>query len=161
MRRKDRELTDMDEIMKIVRRENICCVAFHDEPCPYVVPMNYGAQLEGGRLVLYFHGAAEGTKLELLMKNPHASFTIVSGAKTKLTAEPACKSSEQFESVCGSGRAEIVSPEEKRQGLLVLMNHMGREAGISYDRDAFTENAVDAVAVWKLTAEQVVGKRHE
>ncbi|MCI8453542.1 MAG: pyridoxamine 5'-phosphate oxidase family protein [Lachnospiraceae bacterium] len=161
MRRKDRELASMDEIMNIVYRENVCCVAFHDEPCPYVVPMNYGAKLEMGRLVLYFHGASEGTKLDLLRKNPYASFTIVSGAKTKLAAKPACKSSEQFESVCGSGRAEIVSSEEKRQGLLALMNHMGREAGIVYGTDAFSESAVEAVTVWKLTAEQVVGKRHE
>ena len=28
MRRSDREITDMDRIMEIVRRQSVCCVAF-------------------------------------------------------------------------------------------------------------------------------------
>ena len=55
MRRSDREITDMDRIMEIVRRQGVCCVAFQNTPCPYLIPMNYGAALENGRLTLYFH----------------------------------------------------------------------------------------------------------
>ena len=61
MRRSDREITDMDRIMEIVRRQSVCCVAFQDTPCPYLIPMNYGEALENGRLTLYFHGAAVWT----------------------------------------------------------------------------------------------------
>ena len=46
MRRSDREITDMDRIMEIVRRQSVCCVAFQDTPCPYLIPMNYGAALD-------------------------------------------------------------------------------------------------------------------
>ena len=66
MRRSDREITDMDRIMEIVRRQGVCCVAFQNTPCPYLIPMNYGAALENGWLTLYFHGAAVGTKLDRL-----------------------------------------------------------------------------------------------
>ena len=37
MRRSDREITDMDRIMEIVRKQNVCCVAFQDTPCPYLI----------------------------------------------------------------------------------------------------------------------------
>ena len=64
MRRKDRELKDMADIVSIAKRETVCTVAFHDEPCPYLIPLNYGAEVEDGKLILYFHGAKEGTKLD-------------------------------------------------------------------------------------------------
>lgn len=161
MRRKDRELTDMAEIFEIVKRENVCTVAFCDEPFPYLIPLNYGARMEEGKLMLYFHGAAQGTKLELLKKNPRVSFSIFGGNEIKLVKEHACKSSTSFESVCGSGKAEIVEePEEKRRGLVVIMNHIGASEVISYDEACFLEQSVKAAAVWKITAETVTGKRH-
>ena len=45
MRRKDRELKDMADIVSIAKRENVCTVAFHDESCPYLIPLNYGAEV--------------------------------------------------------------------------------------------------------------------
>ena len=106
MRRSDREITDMDRIMEIVRRQSVCCVAFQDTPCPYLIPMNYGAALENGRLTLYFHGAAVGTKLDRLNADPHVSFTIVGGSQVSLNFEEACRSTAGFDSVCGTGTAE-------------------------------------------------------
>ena len=116
MRRSDREITDMDRIMEIVRRQGVCCVAFQDTPCPYLIPMNYGAALENGRLTLYFHGAAVGTKLDRLNADPHVSFTIVGGSQVSLNFEEACRSTAGFDSVCGTGTAELVPAEEKRPG---------------------------------------------
>ena len=48
MRRSDREITDMDRIMEIVRRQGVCCVAFQNTPCPYLIPMNYGRPWKTG-----------------------------------------------------------------------------------------------------------------
>ena len=161
MRRKDRELTDMAEIFEIVKRETVCTVAFCEEPFPYLIPLNYGARMEEGKLALYFHGAAQGTKLELLKKNPRVSFSIFGENKIKLVREHACKSSTSFESVCGSGTAEIIiEPEKKREGLTVIMNHIGAPEGISYDEAGFSEQETQAVTVWKITADTVTGKRH-
>ena len=38
MRRSDRELKDMADIVAIAKRETVCTVAFHDESCPYLIP---------------------------------------------------------------------------------------------------------------------------
>lgn len=161
MRRKDRELKDMADIMAIVERENVCTVAFHDEPCPYLIPMNYGACMENGKLVLYFHGAAEGTKLARMEKNPRVSYCIYGENVIRLDAETACKSATSFESVCGTGTAGIVEAGEKKKGLAVLMNHIGRSKGITYDETAFSDEAVNAITVWKIVTDTVTGKRHE
>ncbi len=77
MRRKDRELKDMADIVSIAKRETVCTVAFHDEPCPYLIPLNYGAEVEDGKLILYFHGAKEGTNSTGSEKIPmsHIAFT--------------------------------------------------------------------------------------
>lgn len=161
MRRKDREIKDMDQIMEILSRENVCSVAFHDEPCPYLIPMNYGAAMENGVMTLYFHGASEGTKLELLKKNPQVSFSVVSGADVRVDLEEACRSSCGFESVCGTGKAEIVEPAEKRKGLAAFMSHLGKPYGKTFSEDVFPQPAVQTITVWKITVDRVIGKRHE
>ena len=76
MRRSDRELKDMADIVAIAKRETVCTVAFHDESCPYLIPLNYGAEVEEGKLVLYFHGAKEGTKIDKIRENPQVSYCI-------------------------------------------------------------------------------------
>lgn len=161
MRRKDRELADLNEIFAVVSKENVCNVAFCDGMRPYVVPMNYGARLEGGKLVLYFHGAKEGTKLALMKKNPQAAFSIISGETVKLDTRMACKSSAAFESVCGSGRAELLGPEMAKEALLALMNHIGMPEEITYSSEQFGEREISSVAVWRIVADEVTGKRHE
>ena len=157
MRRSDREITDMDRIMEIVRRQGVCCVAFQDTPCPYLIPMNYGAALENGRLTLYFHGAAVGTKLDRLNADPHVSFTIVGGSQVSLNFEEACRSTAGFDSVCGTGTAELVPAEEKRKGLAVIMNH----AAVPFSENSFSDQAVEAVTVWRIAAASITGKHHD
>ena len=135
--------------------------------------MNYGAVLENGRLVLYFHGAAAGTKLDRIKADPHVSFTIVGGSRVLLNAEEACKSTAGFDSVCGTGAAEMVPAEEKRKGLAVLMNHAAECGALAagnggadrerphFSESSFSDQTVDAVTVWRITAASVTGKHHD
>ena len=57
MRRKDREVTDMNEIGKILDLCKTCHVAMQDEKELYLVPLSYGYELKEGWLTLYFHSA--------------------------------------------------------------------------------------------------------
>jgi nitroimidazol reductase NimA-like FMN-containing flavoprotein (pyridoxamine 5'-phosphate oxidase superfamily) len=66
MRRKDREVTDMNEIIEIIKKCDVCRLAFFDKEYPYIVPLNFGYSYDGAKLELYFHGANAGKKLELL-----------------------------------------------------------------------------------------------
>ena len=53
------------------KRSRVVVVAFNDEPHPYTVPLSYGFEINDDGLILYFHGAAEGHKADLMAKNPH------------------------------------------------------------------------------------------
>lgn len=62
MRRKDREITDVQEILNIIRKCDVCRIAMNDGDFPYIVPLNFGLDVQGEQVYLYFHGALEGKK---------------------------------------------------------------------------------------------------
>ena len=68
--RREREITDIEEIIKILEKENIIHIGLVDGDEPYVVPMNYGHVFENGKLTLWLHGAKTGRKLDVMRKNP-------------------------------------------------------------------------------------------
>ena len=70
MTRREREVTDIEEIIGILDSAKIVHVGMIDGDMPYVVPMNYGYTLEDGKLTLYLHGAKSGRKLDILRANP-------------------------------------------------------------------------------------------
>ena len=61
MRRKDRQITDLEQIMAMVKACKVIHIGMVDaDGKPYVVALNFGAELQGQELVLYFHSALEG-----------------------------------------------------------------------------------------------------
>ena len=66
MRRRDREVTDSNEIIHILDTGKVLHLGLVDQGKPYIVPMNYGYILEGNKLVFYLHGALEGRKLDII-----------------------------------------------------------------------------------------------
>lgn len=70
MRRKDREVTDLKRIFNIVSRCSVAHVGMTDHGKPYVVALNFGYERKGDSLILYFHSAYEGRKMEILKENP-------------------------------------------------------------------------------------------
>ena len=69
MRRRDREVTDSNEIIHILDTGKVLHLGLVDQGKPYIVPMNYGYILEGDKLVFYLHGALEGRKLDIIRNN--------------------------------------------------------------------------------------------
>lgn len=55
MRRSDREIKDFDEIIEVINKCDVCRLAINDGDYPYIVPMNFGLNIEDGKVVLYFH----------------------------------------------------------------------------------------------------------
>ena len=62
MRRKDREISDYSEIIRIIESCSVCRLGLMDENEAYIVPMNFGYIVENKDLTLYFHSAKEGRK---------------------------------------------------------------------------------------------------
>ena len=79
MRRSDREITDRNEILQVMERCDVCRLALNDGEYPYILPLNFGMEQAGEQIILYFHGATEGKKLDLIARDPRASFEMDCG----------------------------------------------------------------------------------
>ena len=154
MRRKDREITDPHTIAGILASQNLCRVALHDDPYPYIVPLNYGMVQEGERIALYMHCAHEGEKLRRLWADAHVAFEVDDGGHM-IGQSDGCSCTMLYESVIGQGTLRVVEGEEKRIGLLALMRQMEPDKAF-----AFSEAQVNAVTVLRLDVEHVTGKRN-
>ena len=69
MRRKEREVKNIEEIRKYLDGFKVCRLGLVDGETPYIVPMNMAYVLEDEKLSIYFHCAKEGKKMDLLEKN--------------------------------------------------------------------------------------------
>ena len=121
MRRNEREITDRKDIDDIIRRCRVCHLAMCDDGQPYIIPLNFGYD---GRF-LYFHTAPEGRKIDIIKRNNRVGFEF-DILNDIVTAEQACKWGAKYESVMGSGTAEIVDDlEAKKEALQLIMRQYG------------------------------------
>lgn len=153
MRRKDREITDINEILSIVKKCDVCRVALFNKEYPYIVPLNFGSNYDPAGLELYFHCANEGLKLDLIKENNHAAFEMDCSHRL-VTGETACEYTMEFESVCGEGMIEILSAEEKREALILLMKQYSDAESFQ-----FQDRVLDKITVLQLKVENITGKR--
>lgn len=152
MRRSDREVTDFQEMIRIMEKCDVCRLALHQEDYPYILPLNFGLQVDGGRVELFFHGADEGTKYELIRRDNRAGFEM--DCEHRLIAdEEQGTCTMEYESVVGRGRIEILPEEEKQEALEILMRHYHPEP-IPLNRAVMPQTAV-----FKLVVEEMTGKR--
>ena len=148
MRLREREITDQTAIEAIIRTSLVCRLGLSDENRPYIVPLCFGYQDR----TLYFHGAKEGKKIDLLRKNPYVcfEFDLNSGVKE---AENACKWGMSYQSVIGTGKAILVDQsEEKKEALGIIMGQYS-------DREfSFPDHLVEKTAIIKVEIEEMTGK---
>ncbi len=153
MRRKDREIIDKNEIYSIISKCIVCSIALNNGDYPYVIPMNFGVEFDGENFTLYFHSAKAGTKLELIEKDCRTAFEMHCSEKLIL-GKVACASSMEFESVCGTGTISVISGDEKKKALKLVMKQYTNK-----DDFEFSEQAVNSITILKLTVESIFGKR--
>lgn len=144
-------MTDLQDIIDILRRSNTIRLGLHGEPYPYVVPLSFGFEETGEGVALYFHGAKEGLKHELIAKNPHA---CVEADVFHRYAETAGGITTEYESVIGFGIAARVEGEEAARGLDLLQAHCG------YENYGYVRADMEMTWVYKITLTSVTGKRN-
>jgi nitroimidazol reductase NimA-like FMN-containing flavoprotein (pyridoxamine 5'-phosphate oxidase superfamily) len=149
MRRKDKEITDRAEMEDILSRDRVCVLGLVDAGKPYTVPLNYGYK-DG---CLYIHSALEGRKVDILRRNPDVSFCVYVDEEL-VQGDKACAWGTKYRSVMGTGRAELLeSPEEKLDGLKVIVQHFGGPA------DSLDLERVAKVLIIKVRIGEMTGKR--
>lgn len=153
MRRKDREITDKEKIISIIRRCHCCRLGLFDGEEVYIVPMNFGFEEEEN--AFYFHCAKEGRKIEILSKNPKVAFEMDTNYKLN-GGELACDYSARFQSVMGKGTVSFVEEvQEKIKALDLIMYQETQKSGWTYGEAMLKE-----VCIFKLSIEDLSCKEH-
>lgn len=152
MRRNDREIKEFENIVSVMEKCDVCRLAFNTEDYPYILPLNFGMEIEDGKVTLYFHGANEGRKYELMAKDNRVCFEMDCSHRL-VTEEESGNCTMEYESVIGQGLAEIVPDEEKYNALCILMKHYHKE------EFPFNKNIIPQTTLFKVTVNKVTGKR--
>ena len=156
MRRLDRQITDQNELLEIVDRCEVCRIGFAVEGQAYITPLNFGYENVGDSLTLYFHGAAQGRKLDMMASNPLVCFEMDCGHRL-ITSDVGCGFTYDYESVIGEGILEEVTDlNEKIHALDVVLAHYSPNK--TYD---YQPQAARSVCVLKLTIQSMTGKRNK
>ena len=152
MRRKDREISKLEDIEAIIKKSDVCRIALVDGNKPYIVTMNFG-YTGGTPSKLYFHCASEGRKLDIIRKNNNVCFEMDTDHNIT-SGEKACDFSMSYKSVVGSGKIFIVSaPEEKVHGMNILMGQYSDNTQFEYREKTF-----NSTVVLRLDIDKISGK---
>jgi len=132
MRRKDREIFSRTEMLAVLDRCPVLHLALNAEESPYVVPLSFGWEERGGAVCLYVHGAMEGRRHDLLAADGRV--TVLADVFHQYI-ETANGVSCVYESVIGTGRAEIITGAEAAiMGSRVAGSRPGHTWGVRCSR---------------------------
>lgn len=171
MRRKDREIQGIDGVFDVVDRCTVVHLSMVDGGKPYGVALNFGYDRDGDDLVLYFHSAAEGRKMDILRQNPTVYFQMHCVDEFIYAGEPVtdsvreghipdipCRFCWRFDSAAGSGEVEFVEDDaEKAHALNRIIRNLTKK-DVTYE---FPRIKLDKTCVYKVRSSDITGKHHE
>ena len=152
MTKRERQVTDHEEILKILDKCKILHLGLVDGDEPYVVPMNYGYSIEDGKLVLYLHSALRGKKLDMIRANPRVFFELDCD-RMPFEGEKPCQYGLVYSSVMGRGTARILEDTEEKIRAMTLL--MKTQTGKDFD---FTDRLVSIVSVIRIDVAEYTAK---
>jgi len=151
-RRKDKEILDREEIVRILTEGKYAVIGMANGDDPYIVTLSYGYDAELDRL--YFHCATKGEKLERIARNPKVCATIIED-RGYLHG----KCSHAYATLIIRGAMELVADlEEKKRALIVMLNHLEKEPAPILARNIKNDASYDTVTILKLELSDVSGK---
>ena len=155
MRRKDREITSMEEIKDIIKEALFCNIAMCRNNIPYLVPMNFG--FDGQHF--YLHSAPEGLKIDILKENPRVCIEITQDLKIIPSAD-VCNTGMKYSSVIVSGRVEFLSDKAERiDALRCIIKHLYKDMTDNGGNGIqFNEEHLERLVIIRVKPEKITGK---
>ncbi|MFZ2411849.1 MAG: pyridoxamine 5'-phosphate oxidase family protein [Candidatus Methanoperedens sp.] len=149
MRRKDKEIKDIEEIESIIGKSNVCRIALSENNSPYIIPVCFGYKDN----CLYFHSANAGKKIDIIKKNNNICFEFDDYSGLLISENP-CDWDIKYYSVIGFGKASFIKDfDEKIKALNIIIEHYSDS---SYE---FSKKFIDAVTIIKVEIENITGKK--
>lgn len=153
MRRNDREVTDKNRIIEILEKSKVIHIGIHDGEFPYVLPLHYGFELSGEKIIFYMHGAKQGHKVDLINSNSKVGFVVECDVEPFSGGDVPCRYGSFYASIMGKGCISLVEDDsEKIHGLEVLMK---TQTNRSFH---FDKEMADSVCVMKIECSSYTAK---
>jgi len=123
VKRKDKEITDVRVLKKILKDTKYITLALSKDDVPYLVSLSHG--YDEGRNCLYFHCAEAGKKLDYIRSN-----NVVWGQALLDYGYAEGKCDHLYASVHFKGKVAFIDDvEEKRLAMECMMNQLDRKPG--------------------------------
>lgn len=153
MTRRELEITDINEIVKIIEKAKVLHLGLVDDGMPYIVPMNYGFTMEDGKLTLYMHSAVKGYKIDVIRKNPVCCFELECDVEP-FDGDKPCMNGTSYSSVMGRGKIEFIEGDQAREDAMNAF--MKTQRGTTHE---FTPKMLSAVAMLRIDVSEYTAKR--
>lgn len=152
MKKKEREITDKNTIIEILKNGKFAMISMCRANEPYIVTLSYGFDLK--RNSLYFHSTKEGLKVEFLRENSNVCGAIVNDLGYVMN-----DCSHKYRSIVFWGKMTTVEDlEEKKYGFNIILNHLEEDPGKIKKRFLKNEQAYDNIYIMRLNIIEMTGK---
>lgn len=157
MRRRDREVTNRQQILSIMESCDVCRLGLVDNNMPYVVPMCFAHQVnEDESITLYFHSAGDGRKVDIMQKNPNAAFEMDTAHKLFDNATDACGFGMKYQCIMGTGTIRFLTEKDEKVPVLdMIMKHYTRK------HLPYRPEFIDATLIIALDVKEITCKVNE
>ncbi|WP_461211467.1 pyridoxamine 5'-phosphate oxidase family protein [Desulfocurvus sp. DL9XJH121] len=152
-RKPEREITDQEELARVLEKALVLHLGMCGEDGPYVVPMSYGL----GQGCLFLHSSLKGKKAAMLRADQRVCFSLEADTAV-IESDGPCGYTMKFKSVVGYGRVVFLeAPEDKLAGLKAIMAHYSETDWADGD---FNPKVLDKTLVMRLDIESMRGAKH-
>ena len=114
MKRSEREITQREKLLELLDQCRVMHLGLMDGAAPYVVPLHFGWEEKEGEIMLYFHSAPEGRKMDCVRRNP-SCFIAVTGDTRVIGSAEACGWTAAYESLMMEGEIEVLKSDEDKK----------------------------------------------
>ena len=156
MRRREREITDLNYAADLIKEEQVLRLALSDDDGTYIVPVNYGYEIIDGSLSFCIHGALQGRKAEILKRAAESGEEIpfeIDGRHAPLISD-SCDATYYYMSIMGKVRVNILDGEDKLHALNKLMDNVIPAEAYHFQEAVVSKTMVCRLAVTEWTCKE-------
>lgn len=153
MRRKDKEITDRNEIEEILSTAMVGRLGTCAHGIPYITPMNFTYDRETSKIFL--HCANEGRKLENIRINQNICFEVEE-VKNVIVKQPTCGSSVAYRSVIIFGTTRILSDYHAKS---YALQKLADKYAPQNPKVPFTDAMIQKTNVLEIEIREMTAKR--
>jgi len=154
IRRRDKEITDPEQLKKILKTTNYVTLAMVKDGEPYLVSLSHA--YNEAKHCIYIHSASEGKKLEYLRANP-----VVWGQAMLDYGYHKGECSHLYASVMFKGRVQFIDDVEEKRGVFKAMILQLEPDPESIMDETLKSTGIPTTIVAKINIEYMSGKKSE